>query len=86
MRIARRPWDSYDCTNVVKSGEPAMTQGKGKSVRATVSFPADHYTILERLAEEKKVSVAWVVREAVERYIDAQWPLLAGTESENGEA
>ncbi|WP_082124794.1 ribbon-helix-helix domain-containing protein [Lysobacter capsici] len=38
--------------------------------RASVSFPADLYEALERIAKEKKVSVAWVVREAVERYVD----------------
>lgn len=37
--------------------------------RATVSFPADIYAELERIAATKKVSVAWVVREAAERYV-----------------
>ncbi|HEV2622560.1 MAG TPA: CopG family transcriptional regulator [Frateuria sp.] len=37
--------------------------------RATVSFPADVYAELERIAATKKVSVAWVVREAAERYV-----------------
>lgn len=46
------------------------------SVRATISFPASHYAELERLAKEKKVSVAWIVREAVERYLADKWPLL----------
>ena len=32
---------------------------------------------LERLAHEKKVSLAWIVREAVEKYLADQWPLLA---------
>jgi hypothetical protein len=35
---------------------------------------------LERIARDKKVSVAWVVREASEKYVDDQWPLLAGKE------
>jgi hypothetical protein len=46
-------------------------------VRATISFPPDVYRILETIAREKKVSLAWVVREAAERYIGDKWPLFA---------
>jgi dienelactone hydrolase len=52
----------------------------GKSVRASVSFPPKQYATLERIAEEKKVSVAWVVREAVDRYLVERWPLLSGAD------
>ena len=48
-----------------------------KKVRASVSFDAERYADLERIAEGKKVSVAWVVREAVDEYLSNQWPLLA---------
>ncbi len=44
--------------------------------RASVTFPADLYVELERIAEEKKVSVAWVVRDAVEKYVEEQYPLF----------
>ena len=37
-------------------------------VRASISFPADIYRILEVLAKQKKVSLAWVVRDAAEKY------------------
>lgn len=30
----------------------------------------------ERMAKEKKVSVAWVIRDAAEKYVGEQWPLL----------
>ncbi len=39
------------------------------SVRASISFPPDIYEILEQLARKKKVSLAWVVRDAVEQYV-----------------
>ncbi|MBT6274290.1 MAG: CopG family transcriptional regulator [Chromatiales bacterium] len=48
------------------------------SVRASISFPRDHYELIERIAAEKKVSVAWVVRDAVEAYLGGRWPLLGG--------
>lgn len=42
-----------------------------RTVRASISFPADVYAELERIADEKKVSLAWVVRDAAEQYIRA---------------
>lgn len=47
-----------------------------KSARASISFPPDVYEELERLAAAKKVSVAWIVREAAEKYVADQWPLF----------
>ena len=40
------------------------------SVRATITFPPDLYETLEELAKQKKVSLAWVVRDAVEKYVE----------------
>ena len=51
---------------------------KDSSVRATISFPSDMYQILDETARQKKVSLAWVVREAVEKYIADKWPLFKG--------
>ena len=45
-------------------------------VRATISFPPAVYETLETIAKEKKVSLAWVVREAAEKYIGDKWPLF----------
>jgi predicted transcriptional regulator len=45
-------------------------------VRATISFPSDSYQTLEEIARQKKVSLAWVVREATDQYIADKWPLL----------
>ena len=48
------------------------------SVRATISFPSEIYRTLEDIARQKKVSLAWVVREASEQYIADKWPLFKG--------
>lgn len=50
---------------------------ENSSVRATISFPAEIYQSLQDIARQKKVSLAWVVREASEQYIAEKWPLLA---------
>lgn len=52
---------------------------KSKStVRTTVSVPEGDYAELERIAQRKKVSVAWVIRDAVERYLRNELPLFHG--------
>jgi metal-responsive CopG/Arc/MetJ family transcriptional regulator len=38
-------------------------------VRASISFPPELYGTLEDLAKQKKVSLAWVVRDAAEKYV-----------------
>ncbi len=53
------------------------TKGSGKSmkvqstpaVRASITFPAALYETLEDIAKRKKVSMAWVVRDAAEKYV-----------------
>ncbi len=54
------------------------------TARASVSFPIETYKELERLAEAKKVSLAWVVRDAAEKYVADQWPLLATNSNDRG--
>jgi hypothetical protein len=44
--------------------------------RASISFPPEIYKSLEDLAAKKKVSIAWVVREAVEKYVGDEFPLF----------
>ena len=58
---------------VVTAKQPPSTK---EGTRASVTFPADIYVELERIAVEKKVSVAWVVRDAVEKYVEGQYPLF----------
>ena len=47
------------------------------ALRASITFPPEVYRTIEDLARQKKVSIAWVVREAVEKYVADQWPLFA---------
>ncbi|GHV75198.1 hypothetical protein AGMMS49942_00190 [Spirochaetia bacterium] len=42
---------------------------KGNVVRASISFPHDVYDSLEKKASQRKVSIAWIVRDAVESYL-----------------
>lgn len=58
--------------------------GKAKSahwVRASISFPPDLYHRLEEIAKGKKVSLAWVVRDAAESYVEG-----GGKQSGGGKA
>lgn len=48
------------------------------TIRASVTFPQELYETLERIAGGKKVSLAWVVREAAEMYVEEQMPLFKG--------
>lgn len=47
-----------------------------RQVRISISIPADVYETIENIAKEKKVSLAWVVREAVDTYLGERWPLF----------
>jgi metal-responsive CopG/Arc/MetJ family transcriptional regulator len=49
-------------------GKSLKAQSKA-AVRASITFPPDLYKTLEEIAQEKKVSLAWVVRDAVEKYV-----------------
>lgn len=49
---------------------------RSRSTRASASLPPDMYQTLQDIAKQKKVSFAWVIREAAERYIADQWPLF----------
>lgn len=52
------------------------------TVRATISFPESHYAELEKIAHSQRVSLAWVVREAVGSYLQNKWPLLETSETQ----
>lgn len=50
--------------------------GKPRAIRASASLAPEIYRTLQDIAKQKKVSVAWVIRDAAEKYIADQWPLL----------
>jgi metal-responsive CopG/Arc/MetJ family transcriptional regulator len=62
---------------------PTIRRGKKRSnvepsLRASVSFPRELYHTLEVIARQKKVSLAWVMRDAAEKYVAEQSPVLKG--------
>jgi hypothetical protein len=64
-------------------GKTVKTQS-ATPVRASISFPPDLYETLEEIAKQKKVSLAWVVRDAAEQYIaDRKWPSGAEPKAKN---
>jgi predicted DNA-binding protein len=63
-----------------KGDRKKMKAQSAAQVRATISFPPTVYETLEVIAKEKKVSLAWVVREATEKYIADKWPLFSTKE------
>ncbi len=65
--------------NKMTRGRKRKARSIGKrSERASISFPPKIYKTLDEIAKKKKVSLAWIVREAAEKYIADMWPLFAG--------
>ena len=52
-----------------KENRKNMKAQSTATIRASISFPPDVYETLEIIAKEKKVSLAWVVRDATEKYV-----------------
>ena len=49
-----------------------MKKAKSKKdslIRVSIGFPAGLYRALETMAVNKKVSLAWIVRDAAEKYV-----------------
>lgn len=53
-----------------KKPSPRSTTGQQASgTRITVTIPPQDYAAVRSMAKNKKVSAAWIVRDAVEKYI-----------------
>ncbi|WP_420466486.1 ribbon-helix-helix domain-containing protein [Panacagrimonas sp.] len=56
--------------------KPRKPTGKPRPTRTSASLPPEVYSTLQDIAKQKKVSVAWVIRDAADKYIAEQRPLL----------
>ena len=65
------------------SAQTKNTGVKPSITRLSVTLPADEYRELKRLSEHNRVSVAWLVRNAVTDYLQSQAPLFAQTGTKN---
>jgi predicted DNA-binding protein len=50
---------------------------KPPAMRTSASLPPELYSSLQGIAKQKKVSFAWVIRDAAERYVEGQMNSLA---------
>lgn len=57
------------------------TRGKA-TVRASISFPTGDYEKLEQAATRKRVSLAWIVREAIREYLERSQPHEGSTQND----
>lgn len=57
-------------------GSPSGAAADHSSHRLSVSLTPEQYQQLNEMARENRVSVAWVVREAIDRLLKEDMPLL----------
>jgi len=55
---------------------PSRTGRSQEKNRVSVTFSPDDYDELKRIAKRKRVSLAWVVRDALGRYLADEAPLF----------
>jgi ParG len=51
----------------------------GKSERVSVSFTPEQHQFLSHMADRKQVSIAWVIRAAVDKLVSEETPLFKGS-------
>jgi metal-responsive CopG/Arc/MetJ family transcriptional regulator len=62
----------------------ASTSDEDSTVRTTVTIPKNDYDEIEKIARDKRVSVAWVVREAVADYLSGSTEATPKSASKKG--
>jgi predicted transcriptional regulator len=63
-----------------RTKKSALRVERGK-IRISIGFSPDIHDTLEKIAKNQKVSLGWVVREAVDHYMAEKWPLFARGQS-----
>lgn len=58
--------------------QKSRMQDPKKRARITVTLPIKDYEQLCRIARTRKVSASWVVRDAVDKYLQSDIPLFRG--------
>ena len=71
MRLLRQ-------TMMAKSSRQGGSHTTEQTARASITLPVELHQTLQQIAKHKKVSLAWVMRDAAEKYVADQWPLLGG--------
>lgn len=61
---------------VMRANRERKSDAQTRATRASATLPLEIYSTLQEIAKQKKVSVAWVIRDAAERYIAEQQALL----------
>jgi metal-responsive CopG/Arc/MetJ family transcriptional regulator len=69
---------------MAKAKRSGSTRAEPKTLRASVSFPRELHATLEVIAKERRVSLAWIVRDAAEQYVAQKWPLLSSEAGDLG--
>ena len=54
------------------------------AARLSITIPADDYTGLKETADRKRVSIAWVVRDAVHTYLQRRTGRNSGRQRDGG--
>lgn len=65
------------CDNIMTAKRKLKAPASKRMTRMSVGFPPELFRTLEQIADQQKVSVAWIVRDAAEKYVSDRWPLLA---------
>jgi Ribbon-helix-helix protein, copG family len=71
--LAREAEEGFDPAELVRrrAGRPSLSGGPGHSTRLGVRLDDDTYQSIRRLAENQHRKISDVVREAINRYLEA---------------
>ena len=67
----------HDDARMKVTGDASTGKDPKKTTRITVTLPLGSYQTVVRMARHRKVSTSWIVRDAVEKYLAADVPLLS---------